>query len=698
MMPGVSPGPAATAQLLVAPLGVALETWRSPLLLRGRTGATALLGSWAGGSRAVLAPGPPLRVAVDAPEPFAALDDLPAVTAAGDAPAGAVGGGWFGLLGYPLGRALEPVGGPPPRPVPLPGAALAYHDHVLRQDAAGDWWFEALVTPDREPALQERLADLRARAAALVAQDEGPRPVRTGTWRATPSAAGHAAAVAACVERIRHGDLFQANLCQRLDGRLEGDALDVFVRAWAALRPAKAAYVQGPWGVVASLSPELYLERHGRSVLSSPIKGTRPRGPDPVADEEAREELESAEKDRAEHVMIVDLVRNDLGRVCATGTVRVSALAQPREAPGVWHLVSDVRGELPAGVGDAELVRATFPPGSVTGAPKVAAMQVIHELESTGREAYTGAIGLAGPLAGLDLNVAIRTFEARGERIWLGVGGGIVADSTGAGEATEAADKAAPLLAAIGSPPFAADATPAPPPGAGIAPDRRAPVPLPRPEPGRGVFETILVRDGTAVDLDEHLARLTASTLELYGDAVAFRPLVAAARAAIATAGLTAGEARLRIDVVPGLTGRLASHAVCTPLPPAAPSPVVLGPVVVPGGFGPHKWADRRLWDALAERDPGSLPLAVDLDGLVLEAARSSVLARLADGSWVTPPLDGRILPGIARARSIRQLQEIGEAIAERPLPLGELRDAAEILIVNALRGAEPAVLGPARD
>ena len=151
--------------------------------------------------------------------------------------------------------------------------------------------------------------------------------------------------------------------------------------------------------------------------------------------------------------MIVDLVRNDLGRVCRPGTVRVTALAEVRPHAGVWHLVSEVEGELRDDVGDADLLRAAFPPGSVTGAPKLAALSVIAELESTGREAYTGAIGFASPVAGLELNVAIRTFETHGSRIWLGAGGGIVADSDPESEAREAAAKAAPLLAAIGATP-----------------------------------------------------------------------------------------------------------------------------------------------------------------------------------------------------------------------------------------------------
>ena len=148
--------------------------------------------------------------------------------------------------------------------------------------------------------------------------------------------------------------------------------------------------------------------------------------------------------------MIVDLMRNDLGRVCEYGSVRVVALHEPRRAPGVWHLVSTVAGRLREGASDADLLRATFPPGSVTGAPKIQAMRVIAELEATGRESYTGALGYASPVAGLELNVAIRTLELRGDRVWLGVGGGIVADSDPARELEECFVKARPVVAAAG--------------------------------------------------------------------------------------------------------------------------------------------------------------------------------------------------------------------------------------------------------
>ena len=212
--------------------------------------------------------------------------------------------------------------------------------------------------------------------------------------------------------------------------------------------------------------------------------------------------------------MIVDLMRNDLGRVCEYGSVEVAGLAELRPAPGVWHLVSSVTGTLRDEVGDGDLLRATFPPGSVTGAPKIQAMRVIAELESTAREAYTGAIGYASPIAGLELNVAIRTLELRGDRIWLGAGGGVVADSSPAGELEECLVKARPVVAAAGGvlaepitrPRTAADGIP-------FALAGRAE----RPDASRGVFSTLLVSHGEALDVAAHLTRLEASLIALYG-------------------------------------------------------------------------------------------------------------------------------------------------------------------------------------
>ena len=551
--------------------------------------------------------------------------------------------------------------------------------------------FEALLTPGREPAILARRDALVARLAATPV----PRRFATRDWRWVPSPAGHAAAVQACRTRIAAGDLFQANLCLRLEGRIVGDALDLFATAATALPTDRAAFVAGPWGMAASLSPELFLARSGRLVRSAPIKGTRPA--------DRRAELEGSEKDRAENVMIVDLVRNDLGRVCRPGTVRVTALAEVRPHAGVWHLVSEVEGELRDDVGDADLLRAAFPPGSVTGAPKLAALSVIAELESTGREAYTGAIGFASPVAGLELNVAIRTFETHGSRIWLGAGGGIVADSDPESEAREAAAKAAPLLAAIAAtPPAGVDAAPpmaalgaappamaalgaAPPHGMGAAPGRpvgsdlpagvvrRGPRPVPRPDPAAGLYETVLIEDGVPQALEPHLARLAASYRALYARVL---PEELAVQATAAAAGRERG--RLRIDVTPDGEAELTVTAT------GPPAPVTLRPVVVPGGVGPHKFRDRRLLEFHEADDPATMPLLLDADGLVLETSRASVVVRAPDGTLHTPPRDGRILPGVTAALA---------GAAERRLTLADLHAADAVFVASALRGLQPAAL-----
>jgi para-aminobenzoate synthetase/4-amino-4-deoxychorismate lyase len=648
-------------------------------LVRADERPFALAGRWAGA--AAIVGSEPVREAGEHEDPFALLDEQPPLSGV---PEGFVGGGWFGFLGYGLGARVEALGAPPPAPDRLPPFALAFYDHVLRLDGDGRWWFEALWTAEREDALRRRLQELGGRLARGAG---GRRPVRCGPWEATPAPAGHALAVAACRERIAAGDLFQANLALRLRAELEGEPADVFASGVDALRPDRAALVGGPWGAVVSLSPELFVARRGDQVRSAPIKGTRPRSADPAEAGAQRAELAASAKDRAENVMIVDLVRNDLGRVCEHGSVRVSALAEVRPHAGVWHLVSEVAGRLRGGVGDAQLVAALFPPGSVTGAPKVAAMGVISELESAARQAFCGAIGFASPAAGLELSVAIRTFECRDGHAWLDVGGGVTADSDPDAEAAECLAKARPLLAAIGARPAVDTAPPespraAGPPGAGGArvPTRLGPRPVPRPDPAQGVFETLLVLDGAAVAAGAHLARLAASARELYG-----QTLPAALADLIDHAALEhGGPYRLRILL--DADGRVALEAASLPEPATS---VALQPVTVPGGLGAHKWRDRRLLEALEAATGPRAPLLVDLDGLVLETSRSSVLA-VIDGRLVTPPLDGRILPGVARARVLADAAALGIAVEERPLALAELLHADAALACNALRGIEP--------
>lgn len=657
------------------PLTWTLEPERAALLVRDDAWPFALLGQWAGGG--ALIGSDPVKVASDEDDPFAVLDDQPTVDCSGEA----VAGGWFGWLGYELGRRLEPIGASPPPVRRQPPFQLAYYDHLLRLDHTGQWWFEALSTPPRADALGARLRVLEARAAS----SPHPRPFSTKAWRATPAGAGHALAVGACRERIHAGDLFQANICVRLHSRLNGAPIDLFAAAAARLRPDRAAFMSGPSGAVASLSPELFLERHGRRVRSAPIKGTRPRPADPVLAASQRRALLASEKDRAENVMIVDLVRNDLGRVCIAGSIRVDALAEARPHTGVWHLVSEVSGELPDDVGDGALVRAAFPPGSVSGAPKVAAMNVIAELESTAREVYTGAIGFASPLAGLELSVAIRTFEFRGAQAWLGVGGGIVADSEPLAEAAECATKADPLLAAIGAR-VLDDRVAASTRVAAPIPRRLGPKPVPRPDPAAGVFETLLVLGGRPIGLDAHLRRLGSSVETLYD-----RLLAADLEQNLLAAAAQLERGRLRVNVRPQAGG------VGVDFEPSAPVrrrvPVELRAVTVPGGLGCHKWVDRRLLAALAA-DAQAEPLLCDVEGLVLEAGRANVFVVEGDGLVATPPADGGILPGVTRARVLELARELGFEVRVEPIDLDRINRAMEIFVTGAIGGVESAQLG----
>jgi para-aminobenzoate synthetase / 4-amino-4-deoxychorismate lyase len=439
------------ATLIREPLACSWTAAEAVQAIAGEWLPFALTGAWAGGGAIVGSD--PLEVVepwdLRGGDPFAVLDRLPRVDGADAAPSTTVGGGWFGWLGYRLAVEVERVPLARVRPVAMPELHLAYYDNVLRLDPEGRWWFEALATADRRVFLEQRLRELRRRLSrpAAAVRPAAPEPFVLDA----SAAAWHIDAVAACRERIAAGEIFQANLCLRLDSTWNGGAAALSATALERISPPYAAMFDTPNGSVASLSPELFLRRRGDQVLTAPIKGTIARTGDPEADKAGLESLRGSAKDAAEHVMIVDLMRNDIGRVCEYGSVVAPRLPTPEAHPGLWHLVSQVRGTLRPETSNAALLRATFPPGSVTGAPKVQSLRVIAELERTAREVYTGSIGYCSPIAGLELNVAIRTLELRDGRLWIGAGGGIVADSDPRSELDEAIAKARPIAAAVGA-------------------------------------------------------------------------------------------------------------------------------------------------------------------------------------------------------------------------------------------------------
>jgi para-aminobenzoate synthetase/4-amino-4-deoxychorismate lyase len=637
-------------------------------------GPFALFGAWANGR--ALVGSDPLVVKEGSEDPFCLLDEQPAVT--GAVP-GAVGGGWVGYLGYGLSRLVERLPEPPHRPVPLPGSVLAFYDHLLVRDGSGKWWFEALWSNEQAERLELRLSQWRRRALEPEIEAGG---FACGPFRPRAAPKSHLVSVARAIEHIRSGDVFQVNVCTRLESDFSGEPIELFCQGADRLEPRYGAFLGHESLSVASFSPELFLKRQGRMVLSSPIKGTARREghlPGP------REGLLGSEKDRAENLMIVDLVRNDLGRVCRYGTIGVPALLRAEEHPGLWHLVSDVTGELPEAVSDAELLRASFPPGSVTGAPKVRAMELISALEGTAREVYTGAIGIASPLSGLELNVAIRTFEMASGRAWLGVGGGVVADSEPSGELEECYDKARPLLAAIGarleSEPWSDHE------------NLRAPESPRRALPGEltrsGVFETMLFLDGRPVELEAHLGRLSASVSYLYGSPVPSR----LGSEVLEAAATREGPQRLRVHVQTGRDGELASEVSVQPAPEAFCGVTVpcvsLVPTVLSGGLGWHKWHDRRLLahrrEALRLGGHEQL-LLIDSDGAVLETEHANVFA-VFRGTVRTPPLDGRILAGTTREVIIKLTSAAGLSLSEEPFGIAELAAADEVFVTSSIRG-----------
>jgi para-aminobenzoate synthetase component 1 len=278
---------------------------------------------------------------------------------------------------------------------------------------------------------------IRARAEPLPAGGT----FRTERWERSWADEEYASAIAAVRAAIGRGDVYQVNLVQHLSAPFAGEPRSLASRL-ARLRPLHGRPLSGDGWTIASASPELFLGRRGRRVWTMPIKGTRPAGWSGA--------LAEAEKDAAEHTMIVDLERNDLSRVCEPGSVRWPELMRERPLAGVVHLVSRVEGRLREDVGLAELLRAMFPGGSVTGAPKISALDHIAELEPVGRGASMGALGTVRPNGDLDLALTIRTFAVAEDRIHLWVGGGIVWDSDPAAEIEESWVKARPLLAALG--------------------------------------------------------------------------------------------------------------------------------------------------------------------------------------------------------------------------------------------------------
>ncbi|MDK2888937.1 MAG: para-aminobenzoate synthetase component [Thermoanaerobacter sp.] len=397
------------------------------------------------------------------------------------------GGGAVGYFSYDLGRVLEKMPSLAVDDLQTPDLCLGFYDVVTVVDrVTGEVWVVSTGFPETGPAAAVRRARQRlAETCSLLAsglQRQQMESVPMETSREPWSHAGdtgiprvnsfhhgshpgkrnapvlfahfdeisYCRAVQRAKEYIAAGDIFQVNLSQRFSLPRVVEPWPLYRRLRAINAAPMAAYLNfGEFQVVCS-SPERFLKVTDRQVETRPIKGTRPRGKDPASDMQLREELWNSEKDRAELVMIVDMERNDLGRVCRTGSVRVPELYRLEEYATVFHLVSTVEGELAPDKDVVDLLAAAFPGGSISGAPKIRAMEIIEELEPVRRGIYTGSIGYIGFDGNADLNIVIRTLIFKGEQIYFQVGGGITIDSDPYMEYVETLDKARALVRALG--------------------------------------------------------------------------------------------------------------------------------------------------------------------------------------------------------------------------------------------------------
>ncbi len=345
-------------------------------------------------------------------------------------------GGALGVFGYDLGRRFEKLPDIAQDDIPLPDMAVGLYDWAL------------IVDHHKQTVSLLSHRDAHARLAWLEVQAPAAAPdfSLTSAWRSNMSAQEYADKFARVQAYLQSGDCYQVNLAQRFQATYRGDEWQAFTRLNASNRAPFSAFVRLEHGAILSLSPERFIHLAEGTIQTRPIKGTLPRLADPQADRRQAETLAASPKDRAENLMIVDLMRNDIGRVAEPSSVRVPELFVVEPFPAVHHLVSTITARLPAARTACDLLRAAFPGGSITGAPKVRAMAIIDELEPHRRNAWCGSIGYLSLCGTMDTSITIRTLTACGGNIYCSAGGGIVADSQVDAEYQETFDKVNRIL------------------------------------------------------------------------------------------------------------------------------------------------------------------------------------------------------------------------------------------------------------
>jgi para-aminobenzoate synthetase/4-amino-4-deoxychorismate lyase len=445
---------------------------------------------------------------------------------------------------------------------------------------------------------------------------------------------------------IADGELYQLNYTAHLHGALQGAPLDLFMALRRAQPGGYAAFIDTGDEQVLSVSPELFFDWDGERILARPMKGTAPRGATPEDDAALAAQLRASAKERAENVMIVDLIRNDLSRVAQPFSVRVPHLFQLEALPSVWQMTSDVQARTRPGTTLADVFAALFPCGSITGAPKVRAMQMIKSLESEPRGVYCGAVGVVRPGGAATFNVAIRTVTVKGGAVRCGIGSGITADATAEGEWQEWRHKRAFLERA--SQPFE-------------------------------LLETLAMQEGVLRNAPDHLARLARAAAH-FGYPWDLTRVEAGLKQLAEAHRQGSWRVRLHLDA----HGQVQADAFAVDASPALVQLALAPTAFEEAGseFVRFKTTRRAHYEAFAPRLPGLFDtLLWNRQGELTECTRGNVALRL-DGRWVTPPLRCGLLDGIGRARYLREGR-----LAEAVVRVEDLPRATGLAFVNSLRG-----------
>jgi len=639
-------------------------------------------------------------------DPFAGLEAVAArYRLPGDGAEAPLAGGLLGYLAYDLKDALEVLPRTSRDDLRLPRLHMVAPSILVVHDRRDGTTTIRVPVLAGEEAARRAISDFRRELSS-------PGPVRdahadVGTLVSGLSRDEYMRSVEAIREYIARGHVYQVNMSQRFETSFRGDAFALFASLYEANPAPFFAFVQAGDHQVVSTSPERFVELRGRKVETRPIKGTRPRGKSPEEDAALRRDLETSPKDDSELSMIVDLLRNDIGRACAAGSVRVVEHKRVEAYENVHHLVSVVEGELDAGCGAVDLLRATFPGGSITGCPKIRAMEVIDELEPVRRHVYTGSIGYLGFDGSMDLSIAIRTATIHGGRLVYSVGGGVVYDSDPADEYEETLHKGRTLsnaLARLGS-------------RSAAAPDSRVGwmdgklVPMGAMTVsveeegfayGYGFFETLRVQAGLPLRLEAHLARFGNAWRALFGgeapditwkdvidqvlEANGLGKAVAAVKI-LASAGKPGqGDRGIRLMVTARpythrleATGRGGLRLAVYPLGRQSP-------------LADHKTTNyllQRLAANHARDRHADEAILLNADGSVSETNTANLLCRIA-GRFVRPA-SVHVLPGTMEQALLDLLASWGTPVETRALSVADLQAAECVLVTNALMGAVPA-------